>query len=243
MFPFITMFLFLSLQDGRLKINDQLLEVNDETLTGMPNSEAMDHLRTAMQKDTPKPGYIHLVIGRRKGQTSEPSSAPAGSRETRISNSEPIEREDIETEDNLPTVNANNNTIKDDTLEVPGKGSSPAAERPKTLGISKARNPVLDRLTGMNNIRNESYQRATHDSLNESTDSARSSQSLLPDNNGMTISSPNSKRGETVLIEGDNYQVQMVHRAQNLCTVFEIVFKLYEISLCSVKSGYFLLGG
>ena len=36
------------LQDGRLKVHDQLLSVNGESLMGMDNKEAIDLLKTAL---------------------------------------------------------------------------------------------------------------------------------------------------------------------------------------------------
>ena len=201
-------------QDGRLKVNDQLLEVNEEVLEGLSNAEAMEKLRTAMQKDKPKQGFIHLVVARRKGGGLGASTTSVSIREERVSQTSDVNPDDKQTSsdktsDSLPPVSSKSLT------------ENATEGRPASLSVNKARNPVLERLTGLNvnNIRNESYQRATHDSLNESTDSANSDKVLpvipsrVPNNNGMTISSPtlNANRGETVLIEGDNYQVQMVH--------------------------------
>jgi hypothetical protein len=46
--------LFLNFQDGRLAINDQLMKVNGESLKDLSNSESMETLRKAMQKEVCK---------------------------------------------------------------------------------------------------------------------------------------------------------------------------------------------
>ena len=217
------MTLSLVFQDGRLKVNDQLLEVNDEVLIGLANSEAMENLRTAMQKDSAKPGHIHIVVGRRPSPAVSLYPSSSEGKEVRVSQSEDP-RDIWAQDDNTETqLGGKMKAVEPSVIQQPKPLSPQAMDRPVTLGdMNKVRNPVLDRLTGnnlANNIRNESYVRATHDSLNESTDSANSDKigstthfGQLPNNNGMTISSPSSHRGETVLIEGDNYQVQMVPR-------------------------------
>jgi len=49
----------LVFKDGRLRVNDQLIEVNGVSLSGMDNSRAVQVLREAMMKD----GRIHGFIG------------------------------------------------------------------------------------------------------------------------------------------------------------------------------------
>ena len=51
------------LQDGRLRVNDQLLAVNNTDLRELMNSQAMETLRDAMLIDRPTPGHIKLTIG------------------------------------------------------------------------------------------------------------------------------------------------------------------------------------
>ena len=63
-------FYILYFQDGRLLVNDQLLVVNGESLKDLSNSESMEVLRKAMQKEGDIPGHIHLVIARRIGAPS-----------------------------------------------------------------------------------------------------------------------------------------------------------------------------
>lgn len=54
-------------RDGRLRVNDQLLEVNGKSLKGLPNRQAMALLREAMQmRQGPRPGYIRLRMARRQ---------------------------------------------------------------------------------------------------------------------------------------------------------------------------------
>ena len=60
-------------RDGRLKMNDQLLNVNGISLLGQSNAEAMETLRKAMLHTGGKyPGMITLIVSRRV--SSRPNS-------------------------------------------------------------------------------------------------------------------------------------------------------------------------
>lgn len=60
-------------RDGRLKMNDQLLNVNGVSLLGQSNAEAMETLRKAMLQTGGKyPGMITLTVSRRI--TTRPNS-------------------------------------------------------------------------------------------------------------------------------------------------------------------------
>ncbi|XP_033762103.1 partitioning defective 3 homolog isoform X5 [Pecten maximus] len=143
-------------KDGRLIINDQLLEVNGDVLQGLSNTEAMETLRNSMQKDGPLLGYIHLVIARRIGAPS-PSPYQEFSTdymlfdEQRTSGDDSQEnRVEMESERTSGAKGSNskesNNNIKD------------------YIDGAKARNSALERLmSGGNSLRNDSYTRATHD--------------------------------------------------------------------------------
>ena len=52
-------------KDGRLRPNDQLINVNGFSLLGKSNEEAMLILRDAMQYESTHPGYIELTISRK----------------------------------------------------------------------------------------------------------------------------------------------------------------------------------
>lgn len=54
--------LFLFVQDGRLRVNDQLLAVNGESLLGKSNHEAMETLRRSMSMEGNLRGMIQLVV-------------------------------------------------------------------------------------------------------------------------------------------------------------------------------------
>lgn len=60
------------LQDGRLKPDDQLLSVNNVSLMGLTNSEAMETLRDAMQNTSPGQAFIDVTIARKKEHDTEP---------------------------------------------------------------------------------------------------------------------------------------------------------------------------
>ncbi|XP_063285880.1 partitioning defective 3 homolog B isoform X1 [Pelobates fuscus] len=61
-------------KDGRLKVNDQLLAVNGESLLGKSNREAMETLRRSMSMEGNIRGMIQLVIHRRLDRQVEDRS-------------------------------------------------------------------------------------------------------------------------------------------------------------------------
>lgn len=71
------MFLCVRSQDGRLRVNDQLIAVNGESLLEKTNQEAMEALRTSMSIEGNKRGMIQLIVARRvagRGEVSHPLS-------------------------------------------------------------------------------------------------------------------------------------------------------------------------
>ncbi|KTG01751.1 hypothetical protein cypCar_00028743, partial [Cyprinus carpio] len=52
-------------KDGRLRVNDQLIAVNGESLLEKTNQEAMEALRTSMSIEGNKRGMIQLIVARR----------------------------------------------------------------------------------------------------------------------------------------------------------------------------------
>lgn len=63
--PFLTLpSLMMCVQDGRLRVNDQLIAVNGEPLNGMTNQDAMETLRKSMSVEGNKRGMIQLVVAR-----------------------------------------------------------------------------------------------------------------------------------------------------------------------------------
>ncbi|ELT96695.1 hypothetical protein CAPTEDRAFT_76907, partial [Capitella teleta] len=51
-------------KDGRLRVNDQLMAVNQQSLVGLKNIQSMEVLRKAMTQDAPFPGQIQLIVAR-----------------------------------------------------------------------------------------------------------------------------------------------------------------------------------
>ncbi|KAM4718376.1 partitioning defective 3 homolog isoform 2-T2 [Anableps anableps] len=60
-------------KDGRLRVNDQLIAVNGESLLGMTNQDAMEALRKSMSVEGNKRGMIQLIVARRLIKDSEDS--------------------------------------------------------------------------------------------------------------------------------------------------------------------------
>ncbi|XP_067291080.1 partitioning defective 3 homolog isoform X2 [Pseudorasbora parva] len=65
-------------KDGRLRINDQLIAVNGESLLEKTNQEAMETLRKSMSIEGNKRGMIQLIVARRvAGRGEEAPSSPS----------------------------------------------------------------------------------------------------------------------------------------------------------------------
>ncbi|XP_031197724.1 partitioning defective 3 homolog isoform X6 [Mastomys coucha] len=58
-------------KDGRLRVNDQLIAVNGESLLGKANQEAMETLRRSMSTEGNKRGMIQLIVARRISRCNE----------------------------------------------------------------------------------------------------------------------------------------------------------------------------
>uniref|UniRef100_A0AAZ3SJI5 PDZ domain-containing protein n=1 Tax=Oncorhynchus tshawytscha TaxID=74940 RepID=A0AAZ3SJI5_ONCTS len=65
-------------KDGRLRVNDQLIAVNGESLLGTPNQDAMEMLRLSMSTEGNKRGMIQLIVARRVAKSNE--EVPGSSR-------------------------------------------------------------------------------------------------------------------------------------------------------------------
>nr|XP_020728372.1 partitioning defective 3 homolog isoform X10 [Odocoileus virginianus texanus] len=67
-------------KDGRLRVNDQLIAVNGESLLGKTNQDAMETLRRSMSTEGNKRGMIQLIVARRISKCTEPKSpgSPSG---------------------------------------------------------------------------------------------------------------------------------------------------------------------
>lgn len=60
-----------SSQDGRLRVDDQLIAVNGESLLGKTNQDAMETLRRSMSTEGNKRGMIQLIVARRISKCAE----------------------------------------------------------------------------------------------------------------------------------------------------------------------------
>uniref|UniRef100_A0A673JU87 Par-3 family cell polarity regulator alpha, b n=1 Tax=Sinocyclocheilus rhinocerous TaxID=307959 RepID=A0A673JU87_9TELE len=61
-------------KDGRLRVNDQLIAVNGESLLGKTNQDAMEMLRKSMSTEGNKRGMIQLIVARRINKRLEGES-------------------------------------------------------------------------------------------------------------------------------------------------------------------------
>ncbi|XP_077470850.1 par-3 family cell polarity regulator alpha, b isoform X1 [Stigmatopora argus] len=63
-------------KDGRLHVNDQLIAVNNESLLGKTNQEAMETLRKSMSLEGNKRGMIQLIVARRHSKRNQEAPEP-----------------------------------------------------------------------------------------------------------------------------------------------------------------------
>ncbi|XP_045168371.2 partitioning defective 3 homolog isoform X3 [Mercenaria mercenaria] len=155
-----------SIKDGRLQVNDQLLEVNSTSLINHANTEAMDLLRNAMQVDGPVPGCINIKVARRIGAPSPSPFASQGSEDAEwISGEKELNNNDsLDTSDQMPG-DTNRTPEKFKNGDIPSNFKSP--------------NLFLDRIMAGNGLRNESYTRATHESYVETPEPYRTKGNLI----------------------------------------------------------------
>ncbi|GFO24747.1 partitioning defective 3-like protein [Plakobranchus ocellatus] len=195
-------------KDGRLKVNDQLLEVNGVKLEGQPNTVAMEALRTAMIEEGNGLGFITLTVLRRaSGTPMSPDHAgditdsiiqagaaghednhymvhhhPQPSFGSGASRVPVIHQRSSSASD---TINTHVQRLGSDNVEMPSpippartKRVAALRERFSSDSGNGLRNDSYTRATnesvsmspisGNNGIRNDSYARATNDSMNDS---------------------------------------------------------------------------
>ncbi|NWJ02446.1 PAR3L protein, partial [Crypturellus undulatus] len=77
-------------KDGRLRVNDQLVAVNGESLLGKSNHEAMETLRRSMSMEGNIRGRIQLVVLRRLEAQTEERPDPGAFQKSAFEGSRPI---------------------------------------------------------------------------------------------------------------------------------------------------------
>ena len=163
-------------RDGRLRTNDQLVNINGISLLGKANCDAMDTLRRAMHEEGPTPGVITLTVARRLNiegpggaQGNSELSATARRRMTGrdsvtsmlTSSSEGDSyREYRIGSENTSRHSMNNSSLTDTSstsqnetviyVEKPQPPPPPPSSQPfdNFLAPAVPRNPVVDRLMG-----------------------------------------------------------------------------------------------
>ncbi|KAL1498257.1 hypothetical protein ABEB36_009084 [Hypothenemus hampei] len=195
-------------RDKRLRTNDQLLNVNGISLLQQSNSDAMETLRRAMlHTEGPVPGNITLTIARR---ASSPGSSRNRSNESLLNDSQASQElyngNSQETSSEQPSgENSNSNASNGSTNTViyNSHRNGSILNHQNQLSPMHTWNPVLERLTGKQQLRNESYYKATHDTW---------SASMLANNSGfgnVTNTTLNMNQMEPILIE-DEYGSRVI---------------------------------
>lgn len=148
-------------RDGRLRTNDQLLNVNGVSLLGLSNSDAMETLRRAMlNTNSPFTGIITLTIARRVSSYDGCEKIFSDSVANSRSKSDLINRvyiSDATSQQSDNRVREKNDLNSQTDAVDNGQISSATSASPW--------NPVIDRLTeqyNKNSLRNESYCLATN---------------------------------------------------------------------------------
>lgn len=167
-----------------------------------------------MHKEGPTPGFIHLLVARRSPILST-SFMPEAPHELRVSRSEPPPGVDyIAGALDLEKLGQGLDLDEDNDLD----DTDGAEEIPASSSSFKPKNPALDKLAAAANIRNMSYQRATHDSMMNATedDSVFVGRDTRLPGSRPGLSSPTifGRPSDTVLIQDDDYQVNMVQTSQ-----------------------------
>ncbi|KAL3831306.1 hypothetical protein ACJMK2_023076 [Sinanodonta woodiana] len=146
-------------KDGRLMVNDQLLEVNNEVLANLPNTEAMERLRKAMQKDEPVPGHINLKVARKVGA---PSPSPFNEGLSMVFSNENQKRENrIEKEENYSFEMDHSSSREEENDQLDSLGNFILSK------YTKSPSTFIDRALSGSGLRNESYNIATGDSFTD----------------------------------------------------------------------------
>ncbi|KZC07167.1 PREDICTED: partitioning defective 3 homolog [Dufourea novaeangliae] len=146
-------------RDGRLRTNDQLLNVNGVSLLGLSNSDAMETLRRAMlNTNSSVTGVITLTIARRiSSYDANEKNLPENlSSHCKLESANSIYISDTTTANEGRVKEKNNLNSQSDILDNGGLLSCVTAS---------PWNPVIDRLTeqyNKNSLRNESYCIATN---------------------------------------------------------------------------------
>jgi partitioning defective protein 3 len=163
-------------RDGRLRTNDQLVNINGISLLGKANCDAMDTLRRAMHEEGPTPGVITLTVARRLnieaagGGTSGNESAAVARRRvtgrdsvtsmlTSSSEGDSYREYRIGGQDNTSRHSMNNSSLTDTSstsqnetviyVEKPAPPPPPPSQPfDSFLAPAVPRNPVVDRLMG-----------------------------------------------------------------------------------------------
>ncbi|XP_057664576.1 partitioning defective 3 homolog isoform X2 [Diorhabda carinulata] len=202
-------------RDNRLRTNDQLLNVNGISLLQQTNSDAMETLKNAIpHTEGPVPGHITLTIARKV------ESPITGSRKNSVDNILNTSGGDSqEKSDN--SVN-NSGDSADTVIFNPHGGMGNISEGKSQINTNghvsplspmHTWNPVLERLTGngkfqQQQLRNESYYKATHDTW---------SSSMLGNNSfgNMSSATVNVATAEPILIE-DEYGSRVLPHPQKI---------------------------
>ncbi|XP_028144226.1 partitioning defective 3 homolog B isoform X1 [Diabrotica virgifera virgifera] len=207
-------------RDNRLRTNDQLLNVNGISLLQQTNSDAMETLKNAIpHTEGPVPGHITLTIARRV--ESPNNSSRKNSLDSILGNSTGDSQEKSESVNNSGNSGDSANTvifnphggignISDNKAQVNTQLNGQLSNQ---LSPMHTWNPVLERLTGngkfqQQQLRNESYYKATHDTWTSS---------MLGNNSfgNMSGTTVNIATAEPILIEDEYGSRVLTHSNQH----------------------------
>ncbi|KAG7188744.1 hypothetical protein KM043_008364 [Ampulex compressa] len=181
-------------RDGRLRTNDQLLNVNGVSLLGLSNSDAMETLRRAMlHTNSSVTGVISLRIVRKISSydASDKNHAESLSSHCKLESANSVYISDSTKINEGRVKEKNNLNSQTDILDNGGLLSCVTAS---------PWNPVIDRLTeqySKNSLRNESYCIATNKTWIEPVSNVKK-----------IVIGPRDERIESILLEESNDSAQ-----------------------------------
>ncbi|KAJ8934997.1 hypothetical protein NQ314_013068 [Rhamnusium bicolor] len=204
-------------RDNRLRTNDQLLNVNGISLLQQSNSDAMETLKNAIpHTEGPVPGHITLTIARRASSPGVNRNYHSRSNDSLLTNSNSgndlyQSQEKSESIDNSEASGGSTNTVIFNPQGGIGNVSDSKSPSNNQLSPMHTWNPVLERLTGNNKqqLRNESYYKATHDTW---------SSSMLGNSSygNLTSTTVNMTSAEPILIEDEYGSRVLTHPNQQI---------------------------
>ncbi|BFY98393.1 hypothetical protein BsWGS_01431 [Bradybaena similaris] len=157
-------------KDGRLQVNDHLLEVNGVKLEGLSNTSAMEALRVAMMEESQVPGVIKLTVSRRAGSEPFPLFSGDSPDNSQMDIVPPVVHKRASSATNVGAIIHQRSSSASEVSNLNHQKFGNNKDMPSPIPpvrsnrVAALREHFTDSGGG---LRNESYTKATHESFNE----------------------------------------------------------------------------